>query len=309
MDKFSTIPGYINLSKNGELEKRALELKKILKSCTLCPRECKINRVNSEKGFCNAGIKPKISSYNIHNGEEPPISGDRGSGTIFFTGCTMRCVYCQNFPISQLYNGIEYEENELADIMLELQKRGAHNINLVTPTHYIPQFASALILACKKGLKIPIVYNTSGYENVSILKLLSNIVDVYLPDIKYANENIAIKYSKSINYCDSVKKAVIEMHDQVGDLITDENGIAIRGLIIRHLVLPSNLAGSGEIMHFIAENISRNTYLSLMSQYFPAFHSHDFPELCNPVTKKEYEEIIKIVEDENMPNGWIQPII
>ncbi|MBI5418084.1 radical SAM protein [Candidatus Poribacteria bacterium] len=301
-------PNYLNLFNTGELEKRASELDKILYSCTLCPRQCKVNRMKEEKGYCKAGSKLKIASYNVHNGEEPPISGTHGSGTIFLTGCTMRCVFCQNFPISQLYNGNEYEPKDMANMMLELQSQGCHNINFVTPTHFVPQIVSALVLAVKNGFKIPLVYNTSGYDNVSTLKLLDGIIDIYLPDIKYTNDFIAFKYSNVKNYCESNIKAIFEMHRQVSNLVMDENDIAIRGLIIRHLVLPNKLSNSCDVLHFIAKNISPNVHLSIMSQYFPAHHANDFSDINRRITDEEYEEVLEAMENEKLDNGWIQPL-
>ncbi|MBI5417800.1 radical SAM protein [Candidatus Poribacteria bacterium] len=303
----SILPGYLNLYKTGILEKRAQELKNILLSCSLCPRECKVNRFENE-GFCKSGIKPKISSYNIHNGEEPPISGINGSGTIFLTGCTLRCVFCQNYPISQLYNGQEYEEKDLADMMLDLQSKGCHNINFVTPTHFVPQIVSSLVIAVKKGFNIPIVYNTNGYDSLGTIKLLSGIVDIYLPDIKYWDDSIAFKLSYAKNYCESAKQAIYEMYCQIGNLILNKDGIGIRGLIIRHLVLPEGLSGSKEILHFIANNISRKTYISLMSQYFPAYHAGEISEIKRTITKTEYEEVLDIIRREKLNNGWIQPL-
>ncbi len=299
---------YLQLYKTGELQKRVIESEKLLLSCTLCPRNCKVNRINEEKGFCKSGLKPAISSFSVHNGEEPPISGINGSGTIFFTGCTMRCIFCQNYPISQLYNGKEYEIEDLADMMLKLQFKGCHNINFVTPTHFVPQIISSLLMAVKKGLTIPLVYNTSGYDNIAALKFLNGIIDIYLPDIKYADDKIALKYSIAKNYCESARFAVKEMYAQVGDLIIDEKNIAVHGLIIRHLVLPCNLSGSEEVLHFIANEISSKTYISLMSQYFPAHHAASDLLLHNRITSEEYEKVLKVMEEEKLTNGWIQPI-
>lgn len=299
---------YLNLFYSGELEKRASALNKILYSCTLCPRECKVNRMKEEKGYCKAGSKLKIASYNVHNGEEPPISGTNGSGTIFLTGCTMRCVFCQNFPISQLYNGNEYETKDLANMMLDLQSQGCHNINFVTPTHFVPQIVSALVLAAGDGFKIPLVYNTSGYDNVSTLKLLDGIIDIYLPDIKYTDDNIAFKYSNVKNYCESNIKAIYEMYRQVGNLVIDEKNIALHGLIIRHLVLPNRLSNSRDVLHFIAKNISSDIDLSIMSQYFPAHLAHVFSDINRKITKEEYEEVLEAMENEKLDNGWIQPL-
>ncbi len=300
-------PSYRRLLKSGELEKRVEEAYKRLESCNLCPWRCGVNRLKNEKrGVCRSGLNPMVSSYNLHFGEEPVLSGTRGSGTIFFTNCTLRCVFCQNFPISQLGAGKEYSVEELAEMMLELQAKGAHNINFVTPSHFIAQILKATLIAAEKGLSIPLVYNTSGYDAVDALRLLDGVVDIYLPDIKYSDNRVAKKYSRAKNCVEVNRAALKEMHRQVGDLVVDEEGIAVRGLIIRHLVLPNGLAGTKEAMEFIAKELSPNTVVSLMSQYFPAHKAHDYPELSRSITAEEYLEAIKYLEEAGLRRGWIQ---
>jgi putative pyruvate formate lyase activating enzyme len=247
-----------------------------------------------------------VSSYNAHFGEEPPLSGNFGSGTIFFTNCNLKCIYCQNYPISQLRNGNKVSLSELAKIMLALQKRKCHNINLVTPTHFVPQILKSLKLAVKMGLHIPIVYNTSGYDSVNTLKLLDGVVDIYLPDARYADNEIALKYSSAPGYFEIMKKALREMHRQVGDLSLNMMGVAHSGLIVRHLVLPEGLSDTRKIMRFIAREISPHTYISLMAQYFPAYQASQFPLLSRRIKKEEYREAFQAFKEEGLENGWFQ---
>ena len=298
-------PKYLNIEKE-ELDRRIEKAYKLLSCCEVCPHKCRVNRLKGERGFCRSGEEVIVSSYNSHFGEEPPLVGHFGSGTIFFTNCNLKCVYCQNYPISQLGNGNRVTLEELAKIMLALQKRKCHNINLVTPTHFIPQILKSLALAIKLGLHIPIVYNTSGYEEVGSLKLFTGIVDIYLPDARYADNEVARKYSSAVNYFEVVKKALKEMHDQVGDLLVDGIGVARSGLIIRHLVLPGNFSGTRKIMRFIAREISPYTYISLMSQYFPTYQADQFPPLSRRINRKEYRDAVKAFKEEGMVNGWFQ---
>jgi putative pyruvate formate lyase activating enzyme len=265
-----------------------------------------VNRLVGQQGFCRSGKEVIISSYNSHFGEEPPLVGSSGSGTIFFTNCNLRCVYCQNYPISQLGNGNKVTLLELAKIMLELQKRRCHNINLVTPTHFVPQILKGLQLAIKMGLYIPIVYNTSGYESVGTLKLLDGVVDIYLPDARYADNKIAKKYSAAPNYFEVMKKALKEMYRQVGELIINKSGVAHSGLIVRHLVLPGGLSGTRKIMRFIAREISPHTYISLMAQYFPAYQAGQFPSLSRKINREEYREALQAFKEEGLEDGWFQ---
>lgn len=279
-----------------------------LKKCCLCPRNCKVNRLKGEIGFCRANSKVKLYSYLAHPGEEPPISGQKGSGTIFFSNCSLRCVYCQNYKFSQLEQGREVGIEELAQIMLKLQEEGCHNLNLVTPTHYIPQILQALILAIKTGLNIPIVYNTSGYENISTLNYLKDVVDIYLADMRYGRNSEANAYSYAPNYVEINQKAIKTMYDQVGNLILNEGGLAQRGLIIRHLVLPKKTSGAEEVLNFIAKNISLNTCISLMAQYTPAYKAKEYSPLSRRITSLEYEKVIELMHRLGLNNGWVQVI-
>ncbi len=300
-------PLYLKTFESGELKKRINQLKEKIRTCDLCPWRCRADRKEDDKkSVCGGGYYPKVSSYNLHFGEEPPISGYSGSGTIFLTGCQLRCVYCQNYPISQLRYGNEYSFEEFADMMIELQHKGAHNINFVTPTPWIFQILKSLEIAIKKGLEIPLVWNTSGYEDIEALKFLDGIVDIYLTDMKYSDDRYSLKYSKAKSYFSIVKKAVIEMYSQVGDFVM-EDGIGKRGLIIRHLVLPENISGFEEILKFLKENVSSNVFISLMSQYFPAYRANEFTELSRKITKEEYNRALYLLEKYGFKNGWIQP--
>ncbi|MFB0526237.1 MAG: radical SAM protein [bacterium] len=297
---------YVELYERGILEKRKEELYKLLEKCRLCPRKCLVNRLQDEKGFCGAGKRVAVSSYNLHFGEEPPISGYRGSGTIFFTHCNLRCCFCQNYPISHLGNGQEVEISQLAKMMVKLQKLGAHNINFVTPTHFVPQIVEALELAIREGLNIPLVYNSGGYDSVETLKLLDGVVDVYMPDAKYSNPQSARTYSRADDYFEVNKKALLEMHRQVGDLKMDKEGIARQGLLIRHLVMPEDVVGSRKVLEFIAKNISQNTYMSIMAQYHPAHLAFEFPELSRRISKREYDAVLKTADELGLERGWRQ---
>lgn len=298
-------PRYLNI-KEEELDKRIEKAYKLLSSCEVCPHKCRVNRLKGEQGICRSGEEVIVSSYNAHFGEEPPLVGNFGSGTIFFTNCNLKCVYCQNYPISQLGNGNKVSLSELAKIMLALQKRKCRNINLVTPTHFVPQILKSLKLAIKIGLHIPIVYNTSGYDSVNTLKLLDGIVDIYLPDARYADNEIARKYSSAPDYFEIMKKALKEMHRQVGDLSLNRMGVAHSGLIVRHLVLPEGLSDTRKIMRFIAREISPHTYISLMAQYFPAYQAEQFPLLSRRINREEYREALRAFEEEGLGNGWFQ---
>ncbi|MBU1290191.1 radical SAM protein [bacterium] len=298
-------PRYLNI-KEEEFDRRIEKAYKLLSSCEVCPRKCGVKRLEGEKGFCRSSEDVIVSSYNAHFGEEPPLVGNFGSGTIFFTNCNLKCVYCQNYPISQLGNGNKVTLLELAKIMLALQKRRCHNINLVTPTHFVPQILKSLKLAVKMGLHIPIVYNTSGYEEVRTLKLLADIVDIYLPDARYADNEIALKYSSAPDYFEIIKKALKEMHRQVGDLSLNRMGVAHSGLIVRHLVLPEGLSDTRKIMRFIAREISPHTYISLMAQYFPAYQAGQFPLLSRRINREEYREALQAFKEEGLENGWFQ---
>jgi putative pyruvate formate lyase activating enzyme len=290
-----------------ELQNRIDAAYQLLESCRVCPRECGVNRLKNDKlGFCRSGLNPVVSSASPHHGEEPPLSGSKGSGTVFFANCNLRCVYCQNYPISQMGNGVERTPGELACQMLWLQEQGCHNLNLVTPTHFMPQILKALGIARERGFVLPIVYNTSGYDSRESLRLLDGIVDIYLPDMRYSDDAAAVKYSIAPHYAEINRAAIKEMYRQVGNLALDEQGIAKRGLIVRHLVLPNSLSGTEEIMKFLAEEISRDVYISLMSQYFPAHKSRECKELSRRITADEYEEARGIREKYGLENGWVQ---
>jgi putative pyruvate formate lyase activating enzyme len=295
----------MNISRD-DLLSRAEKAKARLSSCDLCPNNCGVNRLEGQVGTCRAKYLPEVASANLHFGEEPPLSGTRGSGTIFFSHCTLGCVYCQNWPISQKGNGKRTTIDGLAGMMLELQRRGAHNVNFVTPTHYMPQILEALVVAADKGFSLPIVYNTSGYEVVPSLKLLDGIVGIYLPDMRYACDKQAKRYSKARMYSMYNRAAVKEMFRQVGNLVTDEHGIAERGLIIRHLVLPGGISGTGEIMRFLAEEVSKDVYISLMAQYFPAYMATTMQELNRKITGVEYQAAIDAMERHGLTEGWVQ---
>ncbi len=284
-----------------------MDILKLLSHCNICPRHCGVDRLKGETGVCGVtGENVKIASYNIHHGEEPPISGYNGSGTIFFSGCNLKCVYCQNYPISQMRYGKEYSIGELADIMLQLQARKAHNINLVTGNHYLPQILTAIGIAKKEGLTIPVVYNTSGYDTVETLKLIEDYIDIYLMDMRYANDEFAMKYSSAPDYVEINRKAVIEAYRQKGALITGKDGTAKRGVIIRLLVLPNGVSGTKESLRFIRENIGTNIHLSIMDQYFPTYRAKNYEEINRKIDFSEYTEAVKTAEKLSLTKGWTQ---
>lgn len=305
MDNETENPGYLALCKSGEIETRISTLKKLYSNCRLCPHECGVDRTKGQKGICRSGIQPVVASYTVHTGEEPPISGSNGSGTIFLSGCTGRCIFCQNYPISQLGAGVEVTEDRLAEMMLELQERGCHNINFVTPTHFSPSIVAAIAIAAKHGLRVPIVYNTSGYERVEILKILTGIIDIFLPDSKYGDDAAAVSLSGFSRYVEHNRAALREMYAQVGNLRT-MNGLAVKGMIIRHLILPDKLAGTREVLRFIEEEISPDVFISLMDQYFPAFQALNHGSLSRRVNTIEYDEALEAFDDSGLSNGWVQ---
>jgi putative pyruvate formate lyase activating enzyme len=293
IDGMTYKPVYIHLNQTGELTKRATLAMDRLASCTGCAWQCKVNRLGGELGKCKTGVRARVSSYFPHHGEENPVRGWRGSGTIFFARCNLSCQFCQNADISQTRAGEEVDARELAGMMLELQGYGCHNINLVSPSHVVAQIMAAVALAAPAGLRLPLVFNTGGYDSLSTLQLLDGVVDIYMPDMKYADEGNALQYSKVPDYPRLNQAAVREMHRQVGDLQL-ERGLAVRGLLVRHLVLPNRLAGTAEIIRFLADEISRNTYLNLMDQYRPAFQAHRYPELNRRVTVQEFVEAVQL---------------
>ncbi|MFH0748753.1 MAG: radical SAM protein [Candidatus Bathyarchaeota archaeon] len=297
-------PSYLKLYETGELEKRVRRLNKILESCELCPRKCRVNRCSGQKGYCKSGKELVISSYGLHFGEEPEITGRNGSGTLFLANCNLLCLYCQNYEISHLGQGAEISFESAADILLHLQKQGCHNINFVTPTHFTPQLVKVISIAAGKGLKLPLFWNCSGYENVETLRLLDGIVDIYKPDIKYSGCTPANKYSNAPDYFERCQEAVREMYRQVGDLQSDNRGIAQRGLLVRHLVLPSNLAGSEKVLDFLAKEISKDCYVNIMAQYRPCGKAGEYPELNRRPTLPEYVRVINYARKLGLHRGF-----
>lgn len=296
-------PAYLKSYKSNELNKRIEQLYAILKNCHLCPRKCGVDRTKNEKGICRSGIDLIVSSIGPHFGEEEPLVGSGGSGTIFLTNCNLRCIYCQNYEISHLGRGGTMSQKEVAKGMLYLQKIGCHNINFVTPTHFVPQLVEAIKIACEMGLRLPIVFNCGGYESLETIKLLDGIIDIYMPDIKYSDETNAEKYSNAPDYFERCKESVKEMHRQVGDLkIVD--GIAQRGLLIRHLVLPNDIAGSEKVLKFIAEEISLDAYVNIMDQYRPMYKAERFPELNRRPTLSEYNQVTEMAKKYGLHRGF-----
>ncbi len=303
-------PCYIALYRSGEMERRIRRLEARLASCTVCPRKCRVNRLEGELGDCHSGYLPIVSSVCAHHGEEPALSGKKGSGTIFFGNCNMRCVYCQNYQISQDWEKQESKQTDchaLAEWMLYLQNGlGCHNINLVSPSHFVPQIVRAVQEAVPMGLRIPLVYNTSGYDSLETIRLLEGIIDIYLPDLRYASDEYAEKFSSAPDYVENARQAVKEMYRQVGDLVLDESGVAQRGVIVRHLVLPNGIAGSRESLTWLAREVSPTVTLSIMSQYLPVHRAGTFPELARKITYAEYQTVLKLVDELGLENGWIQ---
>jgi putative pyruvate formate lyase activating enzyme len=303
------IPSYIKLLRSGELRVRAEEAYKNLVSCTSCPRDCKVDRVNSELGICTSGHLPIVSSYTPHFGEEPVLSGTRGAGNIFFGNCNLKCIYCQNFEISQnpkteLRNEISHER--LAEIMIELQNKNCHNIGLVSPTHFSATILKSIYLAAEKGLNLPIIYNTNGYDSVEMLKLYDGVVDIYLPDFKYGNSEYAKKYSLVDNYFEKTKEAIKEMFRQVGEELIYEGDVVVRGLIIRHLILPNDLSDTEIVFKFIAEELSPDVHISLMSQYYPTNKSHKDILIDRTIRNSEHERALRLLDKYGLKNGWTQ---
>lgn len=293
-------PAYLKTCGQKGFEERIKKAFQVLEKCTLCPRNCEVNRLEGEKGVCRAGYLPEVSSYSPHFGEERPLVGHHGSGTIFMTHCNLRCIFCQNYSISHLGEGHEVSFERLAKMMIELQLLGCHNINFVSPTHYVPQILKAIPLAVKKGLSVPLVYNTGGYDPLEMLKLLDGVIDIYMPDFKYSQEGPAKECSDAPDYPERARIAFKEMQRQVGDLVLDERGIALRGLLVRHLVLPQGLAGTKEVMHFLASEISKNVYVNIMDQYYPCGKIHHQSALSRRITKHEYQEALDAAEKEGI---------
>lgn len=299
------MPSYLKLYKSGELKQRVSKLYEKLRACSLCPRNCKVDRLSGERGYCRAPYYPVVSSYFPHFGEERFLVGKNGSGTIFFTYCNLGCVFCQNYTISHLGIGEEVSTKDLAEMMLYLQKLGCHNINLVTPTHFVPQILEALCIGIEYGLNIPLVYNTSGYESVEILKFLEGVIDIYMPDIKFSSAEIAKKLANAEDYPEVAKKAVKEMYEQVGDLVLNKDGIAERGLVIRHLLLPDGLSGLVDWLMFLKNELSLNVLINIMDQYRPLYKAHLFPEINRTLNLSEYIEAIKLAQELGFRNIYI----
>ena len=295
-------PAYLELLDSGELAQRVTQAYEHLSMCDVCAWECPVDRRAGKLGVCRTGELARISSYGPHFGEESPLSGTRGSGTIFFTRCNLRCQYCQNHDISQTDRGDEVEPESIAVMMLELQSRGCHNINFVSPSHVVPQILAAVLIAAQAGLRIPLVYNTGGYDSMGMLELLDGVIDIYMPDMKYSDPVVAKRYSRIPDYPQINQKAVKEMHRQVGDLSVDKDGIAVRGLLVRHLVLPDNLAGTDEVVRYLCERVSQNTYLNIMNQYHPAYKSHHYPALNRRLTDQEYQSAVEFAIAAGMTN-------
>lgn len=300
-------PAYLRLHKSGELRKRGKELWNIMSSCRLCPRQCGVNRLSGDRGFCRASSQLEVSSYQPHYGEESPLVGSKGSGAVFFTNCGLRCVFCINWEINQGGAGEQRGIEDLAEMMLKLQKKGCHNINLVTPTHYSPHIVLAVDSAAGRGLRLPLVYNTCGWERLEILKKLDGIIDIYLPDFKYSDGKMAAKYSSdSDTYPEITKEALLEMNRQVGVARPAGDGLMYRGLMIRHLVMPNRISGTREIIGWIAENLPKDTYLNIMSQYRPMYRAFEYPEINRRITREEYNEAVRWAKEAGLTNLDIQ---
>ena len=312
MSMVSIESGYIALYHTGELERRANALEARLASCDICPRECHVDRLKDEPGYCRSGHLPIVSTACAHHGEEPAISGTRGSGTVFFGNCNMRCVYCQNYQISQNWKKQQSRQidcHALAESILYLQDElGCHNINFVSPSHFVPQLVRTVLEAVPMGLRVPLVYNTSSYDSVASLRELDGIVSIYLADLRYASDTVAKKFSHAPDYVARAHEAIKEMYRQVGDLIVDEFGVAQQGLIVRHLILPNGLAGSDESLTWLARELSPTVTVSIMSQYLPLHRAQQIPLLSRTISAAEYETVLQLLSDLGMENGWIQEI-
>jgi putative pyruvate formate lyase activating enzyme len=298
MDSF--VPAYVATRDQGLLQEKIDQAYEILKACTLCPRSCGVDRLSEEKGICQTGQKAIVSSYNAHFGEEDPLVGQHGSGTIFFARCNLLCIFCQNFDISHGGEGLEFSSERLAKTMLYLQERGCHNINFVTPSHVVPQILAALDLAAEAGLRLPLVYNSGGYDRVETLAILEGVFDIYMPDFKFWDPKVAEALCDAPDYPEVAQEAFREMHRQVGDLVVDEKGIAQRGLLVRHLVLPEGLAGTREVMHFLATEISPNTYVNVMAQYRPCGRASEVPSLRRSISDEEYQDAVAMAHKEGI---------
>lgn len=303
-------PTYLGLYLSGELKRRAEALEIRLASCDICPRECHVNRLENEHGFCHSGYLPIVSAVCDHHGEEPAISGSRGTGAIFFGNCNMRCVYCQNYQISQdpgHQSSKEIDFYALAQQMIHLQNElGCHNISFISPSHFVPQLVRAVLEAVPLGLRVPIVYNTNAYDSVASLQALEGIVDIYLPDLRYASDTYAAKFSHTADYVTRAREAILEMYRQAGDLMLNDSGLAQKGLIVRHLILPNGLAGSRDSFTWLFKEVSPKVTVSIMSQYYPAHLAPQIPQLQRKISLPEYLDVLKLVDELGLENGWIQ---
>lgn len=296
-------PPYLKLHRSGELKKRAQKLWDRMSDCNLCPRECGANRLKGDKGFCQSTVTLKIASFNAHFGEEKPLVGRGGSGTIFLSNCNLRCSFCQNWEINHEGWGSVRSIDSFAGMMIKLQRRGCHNINFVTPTHYSAHILKAVDAAADMGLRLPLVFNTSGWEKVDVLKKLDGVVDIYLPDFKYGDSKMASKYSSGADdYTELTQKAHLEMHRQVGVAKPGKDGIMYRGLMIRHLVMPNRISGSKEVVEWIAKNLPKDTFINIMSQYRPMHKAFDFPKIARGLTRKEYKEVLRWAKEAGLAN-------
>ena len=303
-------PGYIKLYRSGELERRAETLEARLGSCDICPRECRVNRLEGERGFCHSARLPIVPAVCAHHGEEPVISGSRGAGAVFFGNCNMRCIYCQNYQISQDWKRQQPEEMDyhtLAERMVYLQDElGCHNINFVSPSHFVPQLVRAVLEAVPMGLRLPLVYNTSSYDSIKSLEELDGIINIYLPDLRYASDKWARKFSQAPDYVSHARAAILEMYRQVGDVVLGEDGLAQKGVIVRHLILPNGLAGSGDSLTWLVSQLSTMVTVSIMSQYSPAHRALRTPSLSRTILPTEYSEVVELLDRLGLDNGWLQ---
>jgi putative pyruvate formate lyase activating enzyme len=304
-------PAAVALQARGELQARAQELHERLRSCDLCPHHCRVNRLTGQPGRCGVGADVRIASVCAHMGEEPALSGEHGAGAVFMAGCNLRCLYCQNHQISQ--QGVEdypvYDAATLAEAFLDLQRRGCHNLDWVSPTHVVPQLVAALALAIPQGFRLPIVYNSNGYDSVETLRLLEGIVDIYLPDFKYVDDEIATRLSGAPGYADIALAAIREMYRQVGDLALDDQGMAYRGVIVRHLVLPNGLSGTRQALLRLADEVSPTLTVSLMAQYYPTYRAAEVAALTRVITEDEYDDALAAFADAGLENGWAQELL
>lgn len=299
-------PAFVSLAESGELERRASEARKSLSACRLCPRECGTDRTAGELGYCGAGPAARVYRHMAHTGEEPPLSGTHGSGTIFWSHCTMSCCFCQNYRMSQHGDGADRTRVDIAAMMSRLRDAGCHNINHVSPTQFLPHMLESLALAWRRGVILPVVWNTSGYESASTLELLDGVVDIYLSDIRYSDDEAARNYSDAPDYVPVSRAALVEMRRQVGDLLCDRRGVAERGLIVRHLVLPNGHAGTRDAMRFVAQELGVGTHVSMMAQYYPACRAHEYPELARRITREEWADALDALDGAGLEHGWVQ---